>query len=392
MSDRETLHAAVCSNPEDDAPRLAFADYLHGQGSKDDVLWAEFIRAAIGVRREKAGSRAWTKLNNAWIRCHNKVCWQSNQGKLSWTRHLDGRVVSFDFDRGFVSHLRLQPKRFLAEGERFFAEDPIRSVRFDLPTNKREMVSNAELFACPQLARLHRLDLPDWKLEDADLQQLADSEHLRNVRTLTLFGEQRFTAAGFIELLRRLPALCELVAPVSGWFDDAFVTALAASPALEKLTRVDVKHHLLSPHGLAALLTTEHAANLRELWVNVGLVWDYNASDDRESDWRFSPEDGKVVAAVLGRCKFPNLRYLNASGWRMGDTGLAALANSGGFPALRQLDLGANDLTPQGLKILGASPLAKQLEFVGLGSTPVFRDRSVMRATRRLFPNAVVSE
>jgi uncharacterized protein (TIGR02996 family) len=389
-NERETLYAAVCANPEDDAARLAFADYLAGQGGREDKLWAEFIRASIAEQREKLWSREWRKATNARINCHNKICWQSSAGKVPWLRHLDGRVVSYDFDRGFVSHLRLLPKRFIDEGDQFFAEDPIRSVRFNQGAG-REAVSAAELFACTHLARLHRVELPDWGLDDADLQRMADSEHLRNVRTLTLHGEQRFTAAGFVALMQRMPAFSELVAPVSGWFDDAFVTTLAASPALAKMTKLDVRHQLLSPRGLAALVTTEHGTNLRELWINVGLIWDHRASDANESRWRFTPEDGEAIAAVLGQCKFPNLQYLNAAGWRMGDAGLAALATAH-FPALQQIDLSANDLTPRGLQALGASPLAKQLNTVTLGNTPVFQDKKVMQATRKLFPNAYVGE
>jgi uncharacterized protein (TIGR02996 family) len=48
MLDREAFFRAVAANPDDDAPRLAFADYLDDQNEPE---WAEFIR----VQCELAG-------------------------------------------------------------------------------------------------------------------------------------------------------------------------------------------------------------------------------------------------------------------------------------------------------------------------------------------------
>ena len=40
MSERKQLLAAICANPEEDTPRLAFADWLEEQGGADDVARA----------------------------------------------------------------------------------------------------------------------------------------------------------------------------------------------------------------------------------------------------------------------------------------------------------------------------------------------------------------
>ena len=44
MNERDALLRAVCENPDDDTPRLVFADWLqeHGEGDR-----AEFIRLQI---------------------------------------------------------------------------------------------------------------------------------------------------------------------------------------------------------------------------------------------------------------------------------------------------------------------------------------------------------
>ena len=46
--EREALWAAVCENPDDDAPRLVFADWLEEHGR---TPWATFIRAQVQAAR-----------------------------------------------------------------------------------------------------------------------------------------------------------------------------------------------------------------------------------------------------------------------------------------------------------------------------------------------------
>ncbi len=47
MPDRESFVAAIAAAPEDDLPRLVFADYLDEHGEPER---AEFIRLQIGAR------------------------------------------------------------------------------------------------------------------------------------------------------------------------------------------------------------------------------------------------------------------------------------------------------------------------------------------------------
>lgn len=397
-SDRDALHAAICANPDEDTPRLAFADFLQELGGKENLARAEYTRASVKLAREELWSPAWRKAEAERDKCEKKVARQ----KEKWTAHLKGRVKAFEFDRGFVGHVTVFSKRFVAEGDKFFAQDPIRSVKFVTLTAASGTVPAKELFACPHLARVLRLDLDGSGLRDTDLKLMAASKHLRNVQTLSLSEYQRFSAKGLVELLQKLPAVRELQMPRSYHFDDAFAKALAGSPVLAKLTSLDLTEHYLTTKGLVALLTTKHGTNLRELRAGVGTEYDdsdHDEMDDEEyleyqeerDDWRFSPEDGERVAAVLGKGKFPNLRFLDASGWRMGDAGLKALVAGGGFPALRQISLDANDLTREGLEALGESPLGKQLVYVGLGYDEELWDAKVMRAVRKMFPNATVN-
>src|SRR6266536_2625699 len=48
MSDRDALLAAICAQPDEDTPRLVFADYLEENGEPDR---AAFIRAQVEFAR-----------------------------------------------------------------------------------------------------------------------------------------------------------------------------------------------------------------------------------------------------------------------------------------------------------------------------------------------------
>src|SRR5262249_38283509 len=46
---RDALLAAVCEAPDEDAPRLVYADWLEEHGDEDDQARAEFIRGQIAL-------------------------------------------------------------------------------------------------------------------------------------------------------------------------------------------------------------------------------------------------------------------------------------------------------------------------------------------------------
>ena len=65
MTDGDALVAAIRAAPEDDAPRLVFADWLdeHGQGER-----AEFIRIQVAMRREHEAHGRTDRLERLFVR------------------------------------------------------------------------------------------------------------------------------------------------------------------------------------------------------------------------------------------------------------------------------------------------------------------------------------
>ncbi|MBY0456405.1 MAG: TIGR02996 domain-containing protein, partial [Gemmataceae bacterium] len=53
LSDRDALLAAIRANPDEDTPRLAFADWLDEHGDEADRARAEFIRVQCELARHE---------------------------------------------------------------------------------------------------------------------------------------------------------------------------------------------------------------------------------------------------------------------------------------------------------------------------------------------------
>ncbi|MBY0457150.1 MAG: TIGR02996 domain-containing protein, partial [Gemmataceae bacterium] len=63
MTDQEALLAAIFAHPEEDTPRLAYADWLDEQGGDSNAARAAYIRMEIETARNFPGQ--WTKEKQA---------------------------------------------------------------------------------------------------------------------------------------------------------------------------------------------------------------------------------------------------------------------------------------------------------------------------------------
>jgi uncharacterized protein (TIGR02996 family) len=52
MTDEDALLKAICAEPDEDTPRLVFADWLDEQGGDVNSTWATFIRGQVRLARE----------------------------------------------------------------------------------------------------------------------------------------------------------------------------------------------------------------------------------------------------------------------------------------------------------------------------------------------------
>jgi uncharacterized protein (TIGR02996 family) len=210
----------ICAHPDDDAPRLVYADWLDERG---DPL-GEFIRVSIGLDRTPADAPGYAELHARMrrLRYDNEDWWVNPLRALGGT---ETRVR-----RGFVESVTVELEAFLNRFARFFEAAPIRRLRLHRGRTNMALLDMTRLGQVPQLSRLRELVLSDLDITDDELSRLLAGRHLRHLESLDL-ERNRITTAGARLLLTTdaLPALRTL------WlYGQGLVNNPDVGPALEE--------------------------------------------------------------------------------------------------------------------------------------------------------------
>ena len=153
MNERDAFLRAICENPDDDTPRLVFADWLQEHGEEER---AEFIRVQCEAARLTADDGRRDEL----VRRASEI--QGRFGKrwldelpvpdkehIGWTEGfgwLDGET----FDRGFAGRLFVKTAGTLAKhADVLFAATPVRRLLI------WHIMKADKLAKIPQLRHLH---------------------------------------------------------------------------------------------------------------------------------------------------------------------------------------------------------------------------------------------
>ena len=312
MTDSVALHAAVCANPEDDTPRLAFADWLdeNGQGKR-----AAFIRADVERHRYANSETALAAMVNLLTACRwppgNPVDWSRIDPEMArFQRAKSGpksigkptaksenlpqlKGVEFGaIERGFHSLVTVSdPDVFLANADTIFRATPITGVHF-----LRLGAAQAQAFvAAGHLGRIRQLGFHINQIEMESLRLLGNHADTPGVRSLNLV------------------------------FSDGDSTQLAALGEGSRWTGIT-----------------------RMEWDG----WDYGDDMDR------------TTAALLRRPQFRKLRHFRSTNTTLGDRTCRAIA--GGLTELRHLDLDGNAVGESGAGAIASSKTLPNLRFLDL--------------------------
>lgn len=179
MTEREALLKAVCDNPDDDTPRLVFADWLQENGEEER---AEFIRAQVELAAGRADGERLAEL----VRRVGELREQFGRrwlGELPAVRLADWQYPGWlgrePFDRGFASHLRVKTAGALVAGAgALFAATPVRRLMV------HHIMKADALARLPQLRHLHVFAARIVSRRAAD--ELADCPHLDPVPDVRL--------------------------------------------------------------------------------------------------------------------------------------------------------------------------------------------------------------
>jgi uncharacterized protein (TIGR02996 family) len=256
---------AILETPEEDGPRLVFADWLEDQGDTDR---AEFIRlriqsyhdSAIGRRNLprsasllEANWARWVAPLSRWVTARGARChefWLGSRGRAH-----SPEVVN-QFPRGFVNALHLDAGPLLDHAEEIFRLAPVSILKISGACTFAD-----ELARCPQLEWIRWLEFADYfsdPLDEPGLVALATSPHFKRLRALILHRNN---------------------------LGDRGVQALARAPWMRTLERLDLTDNGLSSEGLAALAASTHLQRLRLLILDRNDLTDAHLECLTASPW-----------------------------------------------------------------------------------------------------------
>jgi uncharacterized protein (TIGR02996 family) len=346
LTPHDALHRVICDFPDDDTPRLAFADCVEEAG---DPARAAFIRTQLELARVP-------EYDPLWVKCRQF----DPNAVLGWalTFPLPPLPQGFDwrgyrFRRGFPWQATAYgTDGLLAHGDDLFAAAPVQSVVFDEARHRTDLDALAD---SPHLARLRRVEF-------ALVRVWADS--------LTRLGHSPF-ADHLTELAFEQNAI-----------DADGLRALVGSPLFARLYALELKRNVIPPALLIdALAAAGDDGNLRRLSFPFcrltpadvdNLVHLPVVRGLEELDLSDNPEmgvDGMEHLAVSGAVR--GLRVLNLQKTFRGVAGVRHLVGAGGLSGVRVLDLSANRLGPNAAKLLADAPGVRGLRVLRLGTNPL---------------------
>jgi uncharacterized protein (TIGR02996 family) len=251
MTEVEAFLQAIVENPDDDGPRLIFADWLEERGDPR----AEFIRVqcALADTRPDNSRRAELKQRErALLRQHQE----------QWIQPLRGLITGWLFRRGFVEMIWVRGPRFLKYAGTLFEQAPICEVGL-----LEAWGLAPELAVSPYLARLSALALSSNNIGDDDVQALAKSPYLSRLASLDL-GSNPISSRG-AEQLAASPHLAELLSLRLSFnqLRDDGAEALARTQTLVRLEPLNLHGNGIGDRGALALARSTRLTRLDRLYL-----------------------------------------------------------------------------------------------------------------------------
>jgi uncharacterized protein (TIGR02996 family) len=280
----EVLFDAIADAPDDDAPRLAYADWLESEGDADR---AEFIRLQL----QRPGR---LKLAPTWPPIDRQGQLLKKHGETWLSRYAQS------YSGGFIEHLYVSVREYsqherewrrmaptcLAELKpRGLSHDETPAVEADyralaacaslvgwrhLQSDSRHVdpAGFVALLASPYLTRLQFLDAYKIKLRDSGVQACASAPALSGLSRLILnkvgLGDRGVEALAASAHLR---GLTKLVLS-SNKIGDAGAAAIAVSPHLANLDWIELSENQIGDAGALALARSPHLGPLKWLYLD----------------------------------------------------------------------------------------------------------------------------
>jgi uncharacterized protein (TIGR02996 family) len=334
MNHDDALLHAVLASPDDDTPRLVYADWLEERGDPR----AEFIRVqcALAKLAVEDGRRADLEARERVLLA---------QHEQEWAAPLHEAALEWRFRRGFIEYLDIHGQTFVDRAASIVRVAPGCRVRF-----REACYCVSALAACEYIGGLTGADFESNRLQSNHVALIATSPHVHRLTKLGLFSND-----------------CDITA----------MQALASSPFLGNLRELDLRAGGVGDAGVEALASSSRRSSLTLL--------DLNGTNN------VSPLGVRALSRI-------QLTVLRLHGNPIGDSGARALAGSIHMRVLRELQLGNCGISDAGGRALAESPYLRHLTMLDLADIgePWDNDdpkntisRSVMNALRARFGERV---
>ncbi len=239
MTDHDALLAAIIAYPDEDTPRLAFADWLQ---ENDDPDRGEFIRIEVELSRtppiteeDERRRQVLFSRREDLLRLYRK----------KWLEPFIPHARNPAFERGFVSSLEITLENFLEQAPRWFSITPLRGAKFtygsELERSETSSMPYLEsLFDSPFLPKLELVDLEECNLSPDHIDRFAECGNLPRLKELRLArNDIGNRGAEKIAGMRQLSAL-ESLDLVGNGISDRGARAIAQSPYLGGLKELRI--------------------------------------------------------------------------------------------------------------------------------------------------------
>jgi uncharacterized protein (TIGR02996 family) len=278
-SEREALLALVIAAPDDDGPRLVYADaLLEANDPRGRFITGQI---ALAGKLSKNARRVLKKESEALLDAHREAwCSPAQRARIA------PEVCTFR--RGFIDEVTADAAAFAAQGRALASMEPVQ--RITLTEGSAEAIEQlvgenlldpmkaltikgeigdhgaSALSTSPSLARLLRLNLDFQMIGPEGISALLGGDNLRACRILALTGNP-IGSAGLAALAKspNLGAL-EVLYLARSEIDDDGLAALASSTTLSNLKTIGLDYNAaVSDEGVDRLTTSETLVRLSKI-------------------------------------------------------------------------------------------------------------------------------
>ena len=226
---------AICSDPDNDGPRLQYADWLEEQG---DWARSRFIRIQCtlsGNASLPSDEREKAQLQEAEYLAAYGGAWGLPLKELG--------AANYVFHRGCPEEITIYAASLLSHADQLFTLAPLRKLHLLIPDLKQmERVVN-----CRQLQRIRSLDAASNWIGNRGASLLAASPYLGSLETLNLAansisdeGAHALAGGQSLRNLRKINLSANQVGA------DGAKAIAASSSSLPRLTELDLDGNLLT--------------------------------------------------------------------------------------------------------------------------------------------------